>query len=140
MKEFKQIRIFSTQNSGFIALMTVVLVGAVALIAAISASTIGLGELELSVSQTDGYEVRSVAEGCMEETLSQVRQNNGYGVGVGSTTQSLLGGVCTWSVIDEGGGIRTIFALASSSENYAFIQITATVSTGTLSIISRVEY
>lgn len=95
-------------NSGFGAMLAVVVIGAVTLILALSAALLGLGELDHGFISAKGAEAFSIADGCMEETLRRMRLDSGYGVGAGTIMLTLTNGTCDIDVTDNGGGSRTI--------------------------------
>lgn len=55
------------------ALIIVLVIGATALILALSSSFLGLGELDMGFTSQKGGEVTSLADGCMEEALCQIQ-------------------------------------------------------------------
>jgi len=106
---------FKIQNlhSGFVALLTIVIVAASTLILAYSASLLGLGELDLGYTSQKGNEAFAIADGCMEESLRRLRLNVEY------TGETLItsNGLCIIS-IGTAGSNRTVTVTASTTDSY----------------------
>jgi hypothetical protein len=98
-------RLADEKNSGAVAIITVIIVSIAALIMAVGASRMGLGDLLGAYVMQKGNETYSIAEGCAEEALQQLRVNSGY-TGPGSVL-ALGSGECT-IVVTGVGSNRTI--------------------------------
>jgi hypothetical protein len=85
-------------KKGAAAILSIVIVTASALIMAISASNLGLGELDLGYTSQRGNEALFLADGCMEETLQRIRLDTNYGVGYGDINLNLGNGSCIINV------------------------------------------
>jgi hypothetical protein len=97
----------TTKNTGAVAIITVIIVSVAALIMAVGASRMGLGDLLGSYVMQKGNEAYSIAEGCAEEALQQLRTDQSYtGPGAGSPL-ALGSGECT-IVVTGAGSSRTI--------------------------------
>jgi hypothetical protein len=114
--------VFHNQK-GAAALLLVVIVGSVALVMAYGVSLFGLGELEISYTSQQGGESFSIANGCMDEALRQLRLSDAYTGG----SLSVGDGSCTIGV-DAGSG-HTI-SVTSTLGNYTQV-LQTTVTTGT---------
>lgn len=90
--------ILQKDERGAVAILTVVVVSVAALLMAVSASFLGLGDLDLGYTHQKGGEVFSVADGCMEEALEQLRINNAYNGG----ELNLGAGSCIISIVVSG--------------------------------------
>lgn len=125
-------RILNQHKSGFVALLTVVIIGAAALTLAYGAAMLGLGELEAGYAEQRGQEAFVATDGCMEESLRRLRLDLAYS----GSNFSFTGGnpTCTVSVIDLGGGQRRITGTGSvnaGSDNYRkTIQMIVTIGAG----------
>ena len=127
-------------ESGIAALLTIVIVAAASLIIAISASLLGLGELDLGYTSQRGAEAFSVADGCMEETLRRMRLDVNYGIGVGVINLAVLNGSCTIEVVDLGSNQRRITITGTSGTFNKKIESEITISLGNvLSVDSWTE-
>ena len=114
---------------GFAALLTIVIIGAAALLMARNASLLGLGELDLGYTSQKGEEAFSVADGCMEEALRRLRINTTYPGG----TLSVSNGSCTITVagIDPNRTVTVTGTVAGTNTTYnKKIEVTLTISSG----------
>ncbi len=66
---------FTNYRSGIAALFIVVVVGASALLMALGASKLGIGELTSGFIGAKGDEMLALADGCLEEALERIRYN-----------------------------------------------------------------
>lgn len=107
---------------GFSALLTVLVIGVVALAMAHSASMLGLGELDLGYTAQKGGEAFAVADGCLEETMRRIRLNTNYGVGAGVIALTIANNSCTITVDDIGGNQRRLTVSGNASGYYKKIQ------------------
>ncbi len=101
---------------GVAALLTIVIVSAAALVMAVSATMLGLGELELGYSAQKGSEALAAADGCMEEALRRIRLDTNYGIGAGSMPLTLVNGSCTINITDS--GFDRVVQVASTVGDY----------------------
>jgi len=67
--------IYRVYRSGVAALFIIVVVGASALLMAVGASFLGIGELTSGFVSAEGEEMLALADGCLEEVLERVRYN-----------------------------------------------------------------
>lgn len=93
------------QNRGFIALMGVLLVGAIGVAAVLAVIQLGVEYTQLALVNQQEHHAKAYASACAEEALEQLRSNIAY---VGTTTLSFSFGTCTGVVINTGGVTRTI--------------------------------
>src|SRR3989338_7442802 len=113
-KKLQANRLTPEHPAGFSALLTVLIIGVVALTMATSASLLGLGELELGYTYQKSGEAFSVADGCMEEAMRRLRLNANYGVGAGVITLTVASNSCTITVEDIGSNQRRITVTGQS--------------------------
>ena len=104
-KHFKQPLAYD--NNGAAALIVVVVIAVATLIMAVTASSLGLGELDQGYTGQQGAEAFAVADGCMEETFRLIRLDTSYGVASGSLNLTTTNGSCTIEV-SSSGSTRTI--------------------------------
>src|SRR3989338_4004894 len=121
-------------TKGATALLKVVIVGAATLIMAVSASYLGLGELDLGYTSQKGAETFFIADGCMEEGLRQLRLDTGYT----GDTLSLGDGSCIISVVSSGND-RTITVTATMNEYNKKLEVNLTLTGNVITINSWVE-
>lgn len=104
-KIFKPVPV--SDSKGAASLVTVIIVSVATLIMAVTASSLGLGELDLGYTSQQGAESFAMADGCMEETFRRIRLDTNYGVGQGTITLTTSNGSCTIDVSASGSN-RTI--------------------------------
>lgn len=122
-------------SEGVAALLTVVIISAAVLIMAYSSSIMGLGELELGVTESSGQEAFSVADGCMDEALERLRKDSSY---TGSYL-STANGSCMISVATVGSNSTTTVSASSTDGYYRKIETAASVSGGVVTVTSWEE-
>ncbi len=90
---------------GFIVLISTLVVGAVGVAITASIILLGLSSSRASFSLSEHTRAYWVANGCVEDALEQIRENTSY---VGTLTENIGEGSCTYTVTDDGGEARTI--------------------------------
>ena len=123
-------------ESGVAALLTIVIVASATLIIAMSASLLGLGELDLGYTSQKGAEAFSVADGCMEESLRRIRLDTNYGIGAGILNLPVLNGSCIIEVVDLGGSQRRITVTGTTDIYNKKIESEITISSGNILTIN----
>ncbi len=127
----------STKQKGAVALITVIIVGSAALIMAFNAILLGLNEIEIGTLHKKSAQAFGIADGCMEESLIQIRKDNTYGVGSGTILLSLLDETCTIVVTDLGSNQRRVNVLSTVDEEYhKRLEVTLTLTGTNLNIIT----
>jgi len=94
-------------NQGYIALISVLIISALVLLIASSASLSSLSESDMGLGENQSWEAYYLANLCAEEALQQIRDSLPY---EGSENISLNSGNCSYTVIREPGQNRTINA------------------------------
>lgn len=100
----------NSQRQGYIALISVLILGAVGTAVAISLVLLGLGSSRSSFTVTQSNQAKSLVNACLEEALQQIRDSTPF-TGTGGLTLGL--GTCTYTVTSQGGQNRTIIATAT---------------------------
>ena len=94
-------------NKGYIALITVLVVGAVGIAITLSVILLGLGSSRTSFALEQSNQAKALANACTEEALQQIHDSTPF-TGTGNL---ILGqGTCTYTVTNDGGQNRTIIA------------------------------
>ena len=122
---------FKNDNRGVAALLTVVVVGAAALLMAYSASILGLGDLDMGYTAQQGKQAGSWADGCAEESLNRFRLDANYG----GETLNLDEKSCIISVVSNGND-RVVTVVASEGEYNKSLQLEITINSGTSTLNS----
>jgi len=97
-------------KKGYVALVTVLLVGAVGLSIAISLILIGIGQTRSSDSLDNLNQARALANACIEDALQEIRNSESF---VGTGNLAMDNGNCNYTVIDQGGENREIQAVGT---------------------------
>jgi len=135
MKNYKlKIINYKLDNRGMVALLTVIIVSAAALLMAFSASMLGLGEMDMGYTSQKGQESLSFVNGCAEESLRQLQLDANWGGG----TLNLMGGSCIIGVLTNGN--NRVLTVSGTIDNFTKkLQILASVNNGMVSTTSWQE-
>jgi hypothetical protein len=111
-------------RDGYIALLSMLIAGAVGSVIAVSVLFFGLDSMRSSFDFQASSSAWAFANACAEEGLQQIRALVSF-TGTGSITFS-GGASCTYTVSNTGGSTRSISALGtvSSTTRRSFISIT----------------
>lgn len=112
------------RNDGYIALITVLLVSAVALVTSTTIGLLAIGEVQSAVALSEGDDTLSFVEGCMDDALLKARASDSYAGG--SITRPE--GTCTITV-SKIGNVWTITATTIATQYKRTIQVRATKTT-----------
>lgn len=95
------------QRSAYIALLSVIIVGAIATAIAVTFTLLGIGLSATSFAQEQAGQARGLANACLEEGLQQIRSSTPY---TGSGSLNIGQGTCTYTVSNLGGSNRLVIA------------------------------
>lgn len=84
------------QRHGAMLLITVMILGTIALLIGIGLALRGIGEMDMSYSSSQAQKAQAIADGCAEEALGRLWADSSYTGGDVTIGQ----GVCTISVLD----------------------------------------
>lgn len=84
-----------TKSSGFIALVAVLVLGAVGVSVGISLILLGLGSSRTAFALEQSNQAKALANACAEEALQKIMESTSFS---GSSTISLGNGSCTYTV------------------------------------------
>jgi len=116
-------------NKGATALIMVVIMGVAALLMAVGAARLGMGEIQSGYTAQKGDEALYVADGCVEDTLERLRKNASYAGG----TLTLDNGTCVVEIVANG-STRTITVSAAVDVYNKKVQAVAMVSGTTVTV------
>lgn len=131
---FKNDRKNLKRESGAIALVTVLAVGFVSLIIALSVSLAGLGELQMGLEEIQSAESYRLAESCLEEAALRLKRDASYSGG----SLSMGGNSCTITVLANGSQ-RTVNVSADVNNHVRKIEMVADIVTRGLNVTSWQE-
>ncbi|OGZ56869.1 MAG: hypothetical protein A3J04_00185 [Candidatus Ryanbacteria bacterium RIFCSPLOWO2_02_FULL_47_14] len=125
----------NTRKSGVAALLVVVVLGATALLMTLGATFLGLGEIDQAFTLSLGARARSVAEGCAEYALEQLRENPAY---TGGDLPTFTDGSCTVSV-NLDGPFHVIISRGRHGMYYNTLNVRVDLSGGTVQLVELSE-
>lgn len=120
------------RQSGLVALLAIIIISAASLIMVLNASSLGLGELDLGYTASEGGTAFYVADGCMEEALERIRKDTSYGLS-GTISLTVSNGSCTIDISDSGDD-RTVTVLGTSSDFNKKIEVGLTLAGNVITI------
>ena len=109
--------------NGFIALMSVLVMGAVGVSLMVSVLLLGLGSSRTGFAVEQSGQARALANACAEEGLEQIREVTAF---TGSGGLSLGHGNCTYTVSNTGGENRTVTTIGTVGSVVRKISISVT--------------
>jgi hypothetical protein len=115
--ENKKIRI---NNNGYVALIGVLIVGAVGLAIALAVIISGTDSLRSTDSIQNSAKARSLANACTEEALKQIRISTSF---EGTGQLSLSNASCSFEVIKETGQERTIQSVGNFNSETRKVEV-----------------
>lgn len=95
------------QSKGFIALISVLVVGAIVIAIALSLLLLGIGNSRTSFAIEQSYQAKSLANACVEEALQKIRDSTPF---TGGGNLAFGRGACAYTVTSQGAQNRTIIA------------------------------
>ena len=96
---------YDKNDSGYITLISVLVVGAVGVAIALSLILLGTGSSRTSFANERSNQSKALANACAEEAFQQIRDSTPF---TGSGTLTFGQGVCSYTVTSQGGQNRTI--------------------------------
>jgi hypothetical protein len=123
------------KQKGYIAILSFLVIGVVVLGIALSVSLTGVEEAKSSLNALRGQRTTSLLEGCFEETLYRLRNNNA----LASQTLTFEKGSCTLIVTGTGANKTINLEATLTSKPVHIKRMTATVkvSTSHVTVLSR---
>ncbi len=101
---------YTAQHRGFIALISVLIVGVVGVSIATSLILLGLGSSKTSFALEQSAQAKALAMACAEEGLQKIQESTSY---TGNGTLTLGQGACAYTVASQGGQNRTVSAYST---------------------------
>lgn len=121
---------------GFIALIAVIIVGAIGLSIAVALLLNGIDAMRASFADEQSSQARALADACAEHALGIIRAQTLY---IGTGTLTLGAGSCTYTVSSQGGQNRTIMATGSVGTMVRKVKISISAITPSIEIESWQE-
>ena len=123
-------------ESGYVALLTVLIVGAVATAVGLALLTTGTDAQRATLVQQRSKQARSLAVACTHEALQQVHDNIAF---TGTNSLSLGQGSCIYVVTVTAPTTRSIAVSGTVGNVVKKIQVYVTIGTSSISITSWQE-
>jgi hypothetical protein len=110
-----------TNNDGYIAITTMLVIAAVVLVVSVTISLVSINEGQLSLAAMRNDNVLDIVEGCAEDALLYVNENNSLPASV-----SLPEGTCTITINSQSGSNWTFTTTATVNSHTKSIRIALT--------------
>lgn len=124
------------RQPGIIALTTVLIIGAVVLVASLGIAFRSVSETKITVTHENSYRAFSLATACMEKALLSLADNASYG---GNETINIDGDSCIINTLETLGTSRIIKTHATYLGYIRRIQVTVSQTTPPLQVSSWQE-
>lgn len=111
----------TAKNEGFVALISVILIGAVGTAIAVSVILLSLGSSRTSFALEQSNQTKALVNACAEEALQQISDSTPF-TGTGNLT--LGQGSCSYTVTSQSGQNRTIIATGTVGTIVRKVKIT----------------
>jgi hypothetical protein len=109
------------KKSGFIALIFVLIVGAVGLAVAVSLLFLGVGSSRSSLALNESHQALALADGCAERALEVIRITPSTTGTFSITVDSVAS--CAYTIIDKGGNVRWVNATGTVNGTVRKVQV-----------------
>lgn len=123
-------------RTGFITLISVVIISAVGIAIALSIVLLGVGSSRTSFAVEQSNQSKALANACAEEALQQIKDLTSY---TGSGNLTLGQGTCSYTVTSQGGQNRTIVATGTVGTILRKVKIVINNITPAISVTSWQE-
>ncbi len=120
----KNLKIQNLVTTGYITLLSILVVGAVGVAITTSLILLGLSSSRSSFALEQSYQAKAFANACAEEVLQQIRVSTSF---TGSGSIMFQHGICEYTVTNTGGQNRTI--TASSTVGTIVKKVSVTIDT-----------
>jgi hypothetical protein len=125
-----------SRQAGYVALITVLIVGAVALAIGISMLGIGSDLQRTELLEQESHEARNLAGACAQEAVQTIHDNIAY---AGTTNLSLGQGNCSYTVTVVTGTTRTVTVTGTVGNVVRKVQGSVTIGSSSISVTSWQE-
>lgn len=123
-------------QQGYVALLSVLVLGAVATAVAIALLVVGADSQREALVTQQSIQARGLVDACAEEALQQIHDNAAF---TGTNTISLGQGVCSYTVANTGPSTRTITANSNVGGVVRKVAVYVTIGSSTISVTSWQE-
>lgn len=123
-------------QSGYVALLSVLILGAVATSVGIALLVSGTDSQRASLVEQQSKQARAAAVACAEEALQTIHDTTTY---TGSNNLTLSSSSCSYTVTNNGGASRTILATGTAGNVVKKVQVYVTIGASSISVTSWQE-
>ncbi len=120
-------------ESGYIALMAVLIVGAASVAIALAVLVSGTDSQRATLISQQAAQARQLVAACAEEALQQMHDNTAF---TGTNNISLGQGTCSYTVTNTGGTSRTVDSTGTVGNVVRKAKVYVTINVSSLSITS----
>lgn len=124
------------RECGYVALMAVLIVGAISLTISLALLTSGADSQRSTLVTQRSTQARGLAVSCAEEGLQIIHDDTSY---AGTGNLSLGQGSCTYVVANTGGSSRTIDATGTVGNVVRKVKVYVTITSSSISVTSWQE-
>ena len=124
------------KEQGYIALLSVLVVGATATAIGITLLVLGVDSQRETLVSQQSVQARGLTDACVEEALQQLHDSTSF---TGSNNLTLGTGSCSYTVTSTGSSTRTITATATVGNVVRKVAVYVTMSSSSISITSWQE-
>ena len=124
------------RQEGYVALLAVLIVGAVALTISLSLLTSGTDSQRTALALQRSVQARGLADACAEEALQQIYNSASF---TGTNPLTMGQGSCSYTVTNSGGSNRVIDSAGTVSGVVRKVKVYVTITASSLSVTSWQE-
>jgi hypothetical protein len=124
------------RSDGYIALLSVLIVGAAAMAIAVTLLVTGSDAQRTNLVIQQSIQARQLAHGCVDEALQKIHDASSY---TGSGTVTMDTGSCSYTVTNTGGSSRTITTNSTIGNVVRKVTTYVTIGASSISITSWQE-
>jgi len=125
-----------SSQGGYIALLTVLIVGAAATAIGVTVLTLGADSQKNALISQQSRQARYLATACGEEALQVIHDTTSY---TGTANLTLGQGTCSYTVASTGSSTRTVTATATVGTVVRKLQASVTINSASISVSSWQE-
>ena len=124
------------KQDGYVALLSVLVVGAVATAIGVTLLVLGADSQRETLVTQQSVQARGLADACVEEALQQLHDSASF---TGTDTLTLATGSCTYTVAPTGPSTHTVTATATVGNVVRKVAVYVTMSSSSISVTSWQE-
>ncbi len=123
-------------QEGYIALLSTLVIGAVALSVTVAVLLMGTVSQQAILAEQRSVQARGLANACAEEALQQIHDNTTF---TGTNSVTITGESCSYTVASTSSSTRTITTNCTIGSVVRKVQVYVTIASSSISITSWQE-